>query len=253
MHHFPKYRSIAIAALALALAGCKSNTDVGLTPSPTGPLSGKVILYDGTGAMLASDSGVAITAAMANSSFSATTNDSGQWIFPNLFTGSYTLTFTKPGFGTVMQFGDSVSANDTTKVPTVVMSEAPADMVAFSAFQFVAPNALMFNCKMPAPASNKRTVVCCVSTDSASLAASPFEAPWIFASVQAGGYDAEFGIDTTISEASIANDTMLYACICIAGEGTNYQSFSHYYDPVTMQEVYSALGPRSQILSAKLH
>jgi hypothetical protein len=126
-------------------------------------------------------------------------------------------------------------------------------MIGFAPFQFVAPNSLIFNCKMPEPWIDPRTIVCCVSSDSASLAANPYKAPWIFASVQQGsGYDGSFTIDTTISEASIAQDTLLYACVCIAGEGTNYRSFSHYYDPVTMQEVYSALGPRSQILSAKL-
>jgi hypothetical protein len=250
-HHFPQYRSIAIAAFAFALAGCKSSSTTPAAPATTsGALLGRVLLYSGAGSAIAVDTGV--TVSVSGSSVTASTNDSGGWILPGIEAGSCTLTFTKSGFGTVMQFGDIVSLNDTIQDSEIVMSEAPADLIGFEAFQFIAPNALVFNCKMPTPASNERTVVCCLSTDSAMLAANPFEAPWIFASVQAGGYDAEFGIDTTISEASIANDTMLYACVCIAGEGTNYQSFSHYYDPVTMQEVYSALGPRSQILSAKL-
>jgi hypothetical protein len=259
MHHFSTYRSFAIAAFAFilfAFAGCKSNNvmiNQGGIPM-VGALSGRIQLYDGTGKALSSDSGVSVVA--MNSYDSVITNDSGQWLM-RIGQGGYTLTFTKSGFGTVMQFGDTVTANDTARDSEVVMSEAPTDGVGFAPFQFIAPNTLIFNGKMPGQSSSQwiaeRTIVCCVSPDSASLAANPYEAPWIFAFTLAGnGYDGSFMVDTTIREASIANDTMLYACICIAGEGTNYQSFSHYYDPQTMQEVYSALGPRSQILSAKV-
>jgi hypothetical protein len=245
----------ASAFILLAIAGCKSSSTTPIYLPPTSALSGRVLLYSGAGSAIVVDTGV--TVSVNGLQFTVNTNDSGEWLLPAIATGSYTLTFSRSGFGTVMQFGDSVTANDTTKLSTVVMSEAPTDGVGFAPFQIVAPNTLIFDCKMPAPSNewtDSRTIVCCVSTDSASLAANPYEAPWIFASVQRGsGYDGSFTIDTTISEASIANDTIIYACVCIAGEGTNYQSFSHYYDPVTMQEVYSALGPRSQILSAKLH
>jgi hypothetical protein len=242
----------ASAFILFALAGCKSSSTTPPAVVPTsGALSGRVMLYSGAGTAIAVDTGV--TVSVSGSGVTANTNDSGEWVLPGIPAGSCTLTFTKSGFGTVMQFGDTVTLSDTTAIPNVVMSEAPTDGVGFAPFQFVAPNSLIFNCKMPEPWIDPRSIVCCVSSDSASLAANPYEAPWIFASVQQGsGYDGSFTIDTTISEASIANDTIMYACVCIAGEGTNYQSFSHYYDPVTMQEVYSALGPRSQILTAKL-
>jgi hypothetical protein len=245
---FEYFGCITLAFFISILAGCSSKiVDPGA--QPTGAFSGRVLLYDGSGKALASDSGVTIT----NANEMVTTNDSGYWLMPGVLPGNYTLTFTKSGFGTIESFVDSSIVNDTTKLPTVVMSEAPADMVGLLAFEFIAPNTLNFSCKMPTPYIANRTVVCCLSTDSASLAENPYEAPWIFASVQQGsGYDGTFSVDTTISEASIANDTILYATVCIAGEGTNYQSVSSYYNPVAKQEVYSALGPHSRILSVTI-
>ncbi len=195
--------------------------------------------------------GVAISAVTSTSSVPSSTNESGAWSFPNLIDGNYSLIFTKSGFGTVESFSDTVNVSDTTKVPTVTMSEPPTDMISLQDFEIIAPNTINYSCQMPTPYNTMRTVVCCLSTDSASLAANPYEAPWIFASAEAGGYAGDFNMssDTTLSEDSLAHGTIIYATVCVAGEGTNYGSFSRYYNPITKQEVYSALGPHSRMLS----
>lgn len=249
MRHFLKYRSLVIAACVCAFAGCKSNSTVPAAPAPTGSLSGRVQLYSGTGNMIVIDTGVTVSVSGLN--VTANTNDSGQWILSGLPIGSYTITFTKSGFGTVELFSDSVSTNDTTKVLTVVMSEPPTDDVAIQNFGIIAPASLEFTCSMPPPKSSFRTVVFCFSTDSASLAANPNQAPWTLACAAEGNaYDGTFSVstDTTVNLDSLAAGSRLFATACIVGEGTNYQSFSSYYDPVAKREVYSALGPASNIV-----
>ena len=215
MNGFRKY--IAFLIVALAVAGCTSSS-VPLPPPPT-LLSGRVQLYDGLGNALATDTGVMVS--VNGSSATANTNDSGQWLLSGIAVGSYTLTFTKPGFGTVKQFGDSVILSDTIHVPTVAMSQAPADVISLQAFEILASKTINVPCQMPTPFAATRTVVCCLSTDSASLATNPYEAPWIFANVAAGGYDGEFSVtsDTTLSEDSLAHGTIVYATVCIVGEG----------------------------------
>ncbi len=250
----PQRRALFVVAFAFAFSafwGCTTTTGNhgDPDPQPTGVFLGRVLLYDGSGNALTSDSGVIIAA--TNQFDTVITNDSGYWLMPFVLPGSYNLTFTKTGFGTVESFSDSSIVNDTAKLPTVIMSEPPADMVGLLAFELIAPNILNFSCKMPMPYIENRTVVCCLSTDSAALAANPYQAPWIVAAATAGsGYDGSFTVtsDSTINIAALAHGTIIYGTVCIAGEGTNYGSFSRYYDPIAKQEVYSALGPHSRIL-----
>jgi hypothetical protein len=237
------------------VSGCGGTTDIGLTPPSTGILSGKVMLYDGEGNFLTSDTGVTVTEATSSSSISTTTNDSGSWVFPKSFTGNFKLTFTKPGFGTVESFYDTVIANDTTKLPMVAMSEAPTDGLGLSEFEYVTPRNFIFTCVMPAPFSAPRSVVFCLSTDSAALLSNPSQAPWILDTAIAGnGYAGEFAFssNTIVPSGSLTSGTIIYAVVCLAAEGQNYQSFSHYYDPVAKREVYTALGPHSRIQAVKI-
>ncbi len=197
---------------------------------------------------MAADSGVTIS--VNGSSITATSGLAGQWTLSGLTPGSYTLTFTKSGFGTVEQFTDSVAANDTTKLANVVMSAPPAAKVGFQAFEFIAPKTFVIDCNMPTPATEMRTLVCCLSADSALLDATPYLAQWTDAIAGAGdGYSGSFNFtDTTIDVQSLASGTVVYGTVCIAGEGPNYSLFSSYYDPVSNREIYSSLGPHSRII-----
>ncbi len=251
----PLVSTIILAAFVCALSALWGCSSVIVDPGaqPTGALSGRVLLYDGSGNTLSSDSGVAVSIA---SVFAAVTNDSGKWILPALQPGTrdlYNLTFTEPGFGSVMQFNDSAITNDTTQVPTVVLSEAPALSVGLQTVQIIAQRTVTFNCSMPK--SENLSIVFCMSTDSALLAANPDQAEWTFLTTGAGsGYDGGFetSSDSILSVDTIAHGTVIYTTVCVAGNGANYQAFSHYFDPVAKREVYSALGPHSRILSMRV-
>ena len=241
-------------ACVLSFAGCKS-TIVDPGAQPTGAFSGRVLLYDGSGNALALDTGVTIS---IGSAFIASTDDSGKWIIPALQPGTrdlYDLTFTRSGFGTVMQFNDSAIVDDTVKLATLVMSQATDDVLGLQSFEYIAPRNFIFTSKMPMPFSAMRSVVFCLSTDSAALAVNPSQAPWILDTAIAGSfYDGSFTFssNTIVPAASLVHGTIIYGVVCVAGEGQNYTSFSHYYDPVAKREVYSALGPHSRVLAVKI-
>ena len=238
---------VVSAFILFVLAGCKSSSTTPSSSAPTGVLSGRVLLYSGAGGAITVDTGV--TVSVSGSSVTASTNDSGKWVLPVIEAGNYTLTFTQSGFGSVMQFGVFVPINDTIQDSEIVMSEPLTLSVGFNDYEIIAPRTLSFTCTMPK--GENLSVVFCMSTDSASLASDPSNAEWTFLTSGAGSnYDGGFAAtDGAFSIDSIAHGTVIYATVCVAGAGTNYQSFSSYYDPVGKREVYSALGPHSGIIA----
>jgi Carboxypeptidase regulatory-like domain len=238
---------VASAMILALLAGCKSNP-IDMDTPQLASLSGRVMLYSGTGSTIAVDTGVTVSVNGTNTT--AQTNDSGEWIIPVITVGNYTLTFTKPGFGTVESFSVPVTANNTTTVPTVVMSEAPTLAVGFNDYEIIAPHTLSFTCTMPK--GENLSVVFCLSTDSASLVTNPYQAQWTFLTTGEGdNYGGNFMVssDSIFNVDTIAHGTIIYATVCVVGEGTNYGSFSSYYDPVAKKEIYSALGSHSGIIA----
>jgi hypothetical protein len=241
----------AFAFILSTLLSCSNPNPGDPGPQPTGTFSGKVTLFDAAGNSLISDSGVTISNGSVYQT--AITDDPGDWLMPYVQPGNNTLTFTKSGFGTVMQFGDSASIKDTTKVPTVVLSQPPALTIAFLDYEIIAPKTLSFTCSMPK--GENLSIVFCLSTDSASLAANPCQAEWTFLATGAGNnYAGDFAVssDSTLSVDSIAHGTIMYATVCVAGNGPNYLSFSHYFDPVAKREVYTALGTHSRVIAVKI-
>ena len=86
--------------LAIIACGCSSNDSTGNTQSEiTGTLKGKVKLYDSEGNHVADKSGVVVQA--EGTSLSAISDTGGNWSITNLPTRTYSLSFTKAGYGTM--------------------------------------------------------------------------------------------------------------------------------------------------------
>ncbi|MDP4221188.1 MAG: carboxypeptidase-like regulatory domain-containing protein [Bacteroidota bacterium] len=92
-----KLHAILSFALLALVYGCKSST----TNAPqdvTGDLKGTVGLVDSHGNQVADKSGVLVTA--EGTTLSATSDADGNWIIHNLPTQTYTIAFSKAGYGT---------------------------------------------------------------------------------------------------------------------------------------------------------
>jgi hypothetical protein len=72
-------------------------------PSLAGDLVGFVTLVDQFGASLTDHSGV--TVLIEGTALSATTDSSGRWMIPAVNTGTYTISFSKSGYGTSKSVG----------------------------------------------------------------------------------------------------------------------------------------------------
>lgn len=91
-------KNYLLTLLLLTLVySCKKNDPDPESPVITGTLKGKVTHYDQFGVPVADQSGVAIMA--VNYGWTTTTDQDGNYAFNDVSSGTYTLTFKKPGCG----------------------------------------------------------------------------------------------------------------------------------------------------------
>ncbi len=96
-------QSFALFAILLLIAfmpGCDSlkGPEGPSGPVLTGDIVGYAYLFDLTGARATDQSGITVT--VEGTDISAVTGVDGRWVLSNLTTGTYTLAFSKPGYGT---------------------------------------------------------------------------------------------------------------------------------------------------------
>jgi len=239
----------------LFAVGCKENT-VTPTSNAMGNVSGYVRLYDFNGKALSSSYGV--TVSVIGSEKTAQTNDSGKWTLKNLPAGSYTFMFNNEGFGTMKVFDFKVTPNDSAIFDEVDMSEPSREIINFQEFRVSISDSIpsyYVIAAMPQPYLDTRSVVLCISTDSAALTHDPASALILLPFVTSGsGYDGGFLWNSTnalsVHADTIAHGKKFYVTLCVSGKGSNAEYLSNYYDPTLNKVVYTALAPHSQILNA---
>lgn len=122
-------RLLGILFLAgTVLASCKKETGV---PGPAGPqgspgpnydtgtVQGAVLMYNELSLPLQNRSGVIVTLIEGVQLVNDTTDSSGHYTFHNVLTGTYNLTFSKQGYGTMKIFGFSFFAGGNAPTPSV--------------------------------------------------------------------------------------------------------------------------------------
>ena len=158
------------------------------------------------------------------------------------------------------QIHNGAPAKDTAFADEVDMSQPTSDVINFQRFTvslLPLDSAVSYNLigAMQPPFLQIRSVVLCISADSAAFIRDPASAPVLQSFVMGGsGYDGGFDWNSTnalaMGEKSFAHGTKIYATVSISGVGPDGEYFSNYYDPVLGKQVYTALGRHSQILSA---
>ena len=112
----PAAMSLVLLFFSICSSSCdKFKGDTGPAgPKLTGNLTGYVTLYDDYGRKLPDNSTVTIT--VENSDKATTSDISGKWTITELATGSYTLTFSKTGFGVYKRIGLGFTGGDVPKL-----------------------------------------------------------------------------------------------------------------------------------------
>lgn len=241
--------------IPVILASCKNDSVI--TGPQSGNVSGYIQLYDADGNSASSSVGVKV--AVSGSDKTAQTDDSGKWVISDLSAGVYTFIFTKDGFGMTKIIAYQFVGSGTAYVSGLQMTRPSRDILNFQDFSVTlnADSTRSYNiiAAMPPPYTEIRSVLLCIGTDSAALANDPSSASLVSALPKAGsGYDGNFnisGVDIIDRTKNLLwKGTKLYATLAVAGEGRNCQLLSNYFDPSINKQVYTAISPHSQILSA---
>ncbi|MFI5201706.1 MAG: carboxypeptidase regulatory-like domain-containing protein, partial [Candidatus Kapaibacterium sp.] len=109
--------------IALSITGCTGNTGPA-GPSLSGSMTGFVALYQSDGSRAPDQSGV--TVSIQSTSLSTTTDSTGKWTISDLNTGTYTVTYTKQGYGMSEQQGlQFVGGGGTDYIGNITMAQPP--------------------------------------------------------------------------------------------------------------------------------
>ncbi len=128
---------IILVSIGFCFWACKKETGIAGPTGPqgnqgasgnlkdTGSLSGHLSLFNEFAWPVNDSSGVKVSADNGNQIQSATTDASGYYVFHGLPRGTYNLTFTRQGFGTMKLFGISHAPDNhvTTPVPEVALAQ----------------------------------------------------------------------------------------------------------------------------------
>jgi len=241
--------------LCAAIIGCKGTEGPAgpAGPALSGTLTGFVQLIQSDGTSPKNQSSVNV--ALEGTSTSVLTDSTGKWTIPNLQTGTYTIDYTKTGYGESKTTDRQFIGGATSLVGTVVLSQPPNFTVSFDQSKTVTDsNSINF-----ALVTNGVTdlqeckVLIALGYNSDLSAADPAKymaaSTWDFAADKAA-----HGAIIYKSDLQVAGFTSGSTISAIA-YGLNYgfsNFFSSYYDPVTNKTVYTALGSPSQIIQVKV-
>ncbi len=108
-----KTTSVFAFLFMLTIFGCKSSTPTAVQV-PTGELRGTVILIDGYGDTLAQKAGVVVNP--IGTTLSATTDANGDWVIKNVPAQTYSVSYTKTGFGARPSDSVTIKGDDTVTI-----------------------------------------------------------------------------------------------------------------------------------------
>ncbi len=113
---------LAVLLLAGFLPGCKGE-DGPAGPSLTGQLIGYAYLYDLNAVRATDQSGITVVA--EGTSVTATTASDGRWVLSGLPTGTYTIAFSKTGYGTAKRISFQFVGGGQTSFGSIYLFQLP--------------------------------------------------------------------------------------------------------------------------------
>src|SRR5215469_17401488 len=107
------------SGLAAVVMGIALLTSSAMSQVTTGTVTGRVI--DSTGGIVPNARVVLISEARGTRSVAVVTNESGDYVFPDVTADTYTIEVTAPSFKTLRRAGILVTGGDRVGVPTLTL------------------------------------------------------------------------------------------------------------------------------------
>jgi hypothetical protein len=245
----------SIILIISSMIGCKgSDGPAGPAgPALTGSLTGYVQLIQSDGTPPKNESGVNV--ALTGTGISTTTDSTGKWTISNLQTGTYTIDYTKTGYGEARTTGRQFLGGGTSLAGTIIMSQPPNFTVSFDQSKTTTDsNSITLALITNGVSVLQQCKVLIVFGYNSDLSASD---PTKYLNASTWDFVADRTTHTATfyrSDLQVAGFTSGSTINAIA-YGLNYgfeNFYSSYYDPATNKTVYTSLGSPSQIIQVKV-
>ena len=223
---------LVLAALACS-AGCKTTT----SPTASGSFAGRVLLFDSTGTALPNFSGT--TVVLDGTTFSTTTDATGQWQISGVPEGQYNVTASKPGFGTFHWYEQQI-IDGRLDLGAAVIVNMPIDKPVLMNASAILGGTLSANGQTAGP---MQTLVIDCDLDSTTLPSEPHLATGL-------GY---ISINNLRAAGAVSGKT-LYISISAVYNGTYYQDefVTYFFDPTHNEFRWASTGPKSNVIAVTM-
>lgn len=212
----------------------------------TGSMSGIVNLYLSDGNQETDASGVNIS--VAGTSLSTTTDSTGQWTINGISTGTYTVMYTKTGFGMSEQQGIQFVGGGPDFLGTIILSQPPDFSVRINPSECTSDSARFLI--VVTTSTFDREVLIAVGTD-ASVSAST-AGKYLYAGIfDDGGTTGNEGIPSTALHAAglVSGTTAYIVAYPLSDDSPTGNFYSSYFDIGSKETVYTSLGPPTSVIT----
>ena len=212
-------------------------------PVLTGSIIGFVNSYDESGSPV-SKSGVTVTIDNTTPAITATTNADGKFEFSAVKAGTYNLSFTRSGYGTIRRFGLAhVGGDQPTYLGVYSISQAATSKIeSFTFGTTVASNYINYTVSMkdlPVSSPTARFIIFVNNTETVSSSNALYSTSWSSSSNSVSAYLYK----SSLNSSGMASGNVAYAIVYpMPNFSTTYQ------DATTGRTVYTNLGTPSAVV-----
>lgn len=239
--------SVLVAIFLLIQSGCSDEDSICTTCPVPGTIKGTLMLIDSTGIAFDDYSGAKVE--LEGTSFSSLTNSLGQWELRGVPLGIYTIRISKPGFGYMRYIGYQFVGNGTIVLDNRFMIGVPPSYnVTLDSLVVTQSNTYIGVTSEYSIPYYSKTWIVVMSKDSVI---NPLDSS-NFIYIYTG--QSPMPTSSLVERKFVSGHTYYAQAFGLGGRyeyptGFLIQNPSVFYEPVTRQQIYTALGPGSNIVS----
>jgi len=239
-----------LAALIL-IVGCKGDTGPAGSSGPfiTGSVSGFVSLVQTDGTLPANQSGAMV--GIQGTSLSTTTDSIGKWTINGLTTGTYTVNYSKSGYGSSELADFQFTGGDTDFVAKVTLAQPPNFTVAINPTETIADSNSLYvwyTTNVPQKVGYTRVLIAVGTTPNVN-ASNPNDYLYSATFVSTGTSISEHIYQSDLEYAGFTSGMTVYVVAYPLCYGDAANEYSSYVDHTTGRTVYTSLGTPSNVIS----
>jgi hypothetical protein len=240
---------MALIPIIMSLCGCKGETGpLGPPGTLSGNLYGQVSLHDDDSSRIVDNSGVQVS--VQGMDYAATSGTDGWWRIVGLSTGTYTLVFSKPGYGTYKHFGFQFVGGDSLFYGWANLGNIARYYVTTFAASIGSDSVVHLTGTVSSPGRFGVARYVVVFIDTIATVSSTRYSFTLSSNISSS---TTFGLNESASDFALFYGVRSGSTLHCVAYGVGTAGAVVYYDPTLRNEIFATLSPTaSQIVSVKL-